>query len=208
LNWIGNAWSEGPMRVATVVVTSPLTKDSSQIRFIQWNKKVSRERIEQIRDEVKARNHSSQDNATAPVTIRMKLRCGHEENYRQDSILTRRFVGSAAQQYAEHAGVIVVEDVPSLLKANATRSSELWFATITSAVAPMRQCAYSKVNRASAGHDRNPAVFELFDRAYARQAVPYLILGASSATTPPAHAAPVPSQTYRRARQNRFVTHL
>jgi hypothetical protein len=32
-------------------------------------------------------------------------------------------VGSAAQQYAEHAGVIVVEDVPSLLKANATRSS-------------------------------------------------------------------------------------
>jgi hypothetical protein len=130
------------MRVATVVVTSPLTKDSSQIRFIQWNKKVSRERIEQIRDEVKARNHSSQDNDTAPVTIRMKLRCGHEENYRQDSILTRRFVGSAAQQYAEHAGVIVVEDVPSLLKANATRSSELWFATITSAVAPMRQCAY------------------------------------------------------------------
>jgi hypothetical protein len=45
-------------------------------------RRLSRERIEQIRAEVKALNRGERQSDPAPATVRMKLRCGHEEEVR------------------------------------------------------------------------------------------------------------------------------
>jgi hypothetical protein len=43
-------------------------------------KRLTRERIEQIRAEVKAWNRSDHSNDSPPQTVRMLLSCGHEDN--------------------------------------------------------------------------------------------------------------------------------
>jgi hypothetical protein len=43
-------------------------------------KRLSRERIDQIRAEVKALNRGDRRSDPAPATVRMKLSCGHEDD--------------------------------------------------------------------------------------------------------------------------------